>query len=66
VSHTAGTVTFAIVTDRYLFRVIRGVSVGSCVRSARSGGIGECRVELRETCQVETGAEGLTRGARGL
>ena len=35
-------------------------------RSARSGWIGELYVELRETCQVETGTEGLERGAGAL
>jgi hypothetical protein len=33
---------------------------------ARSGCIDERCVELRETCQVETGAEGLEGGAGGL
>jgi hypothetical protein len=38
----------------------------AAVTSRRSGGIGEGCVELRETCQVEIGAEGLERGAGGL
>jgi hypothetical protein len=40
--------------------------LSSCEMSAGSGGIGERCVELRETGQIETGTEGLERGARGL